>query len=298
MRNPPLITVVMNCFNGEKYLRQAIDSVIAQTWQNWELIFWDNQSTDRSAEIFRSYSDPRMKYFYAPKHTYLYAGRNYALEKASGEFLAFLDVDDWWEPEKLARQIPMFDDPEVAIVCSNYRVVNELKGKSWIAMKAPPPAGHVLSSLCADYFVALLTLMVRRAALQGLDHVFDSRFHVIGDFDLVLRLAARWKLACVADPIANYRIHGANETGKHRVLQISELETWVEKMAGDPVVSQELRSGDFGARLAYIKGMNELLDGRKAKAFGYLGRIRGLKRRLRFMLLLAVPTKMIRAVKN
>ena len=53
--NQPLVSVIMNCFNGEKYLREAIDSVIAQTYTNWEIIFWDNQSVDRSAEIFKSY---------------------------------------------------------------------------------------------------------------------------------------------------------------------------------------------------------------------------------------------------
>ena len=63
----PLVSILMNCFNGEKFLREAVDSVLAQTYQNWEVIFWDNQSTDKSAEIFKSYSDPRLKYFYAPK---------------------------------------------------------------------------------------------------------------------------------------------------------------------------------------------------------------------------------------
>ena len=60
MTEQPLVSVIMNCFNGEKYLREAIDSVLAQTYQNWELIFWDNQSTDSSAEIVKSYDDPRI----------------------------------------------------------------------------------------------------------------------------------------------------------------------------------------------------------------------------------------------
>ena len=80
----PLVSVIMNCYDGEKYLTEAIDSVLAQTYQNWEIVFWDNQSTDRSAEIIKSYTDPRVKYFYAPKHTWLYEERNYAIEKASG----------------------------------------------------------------------------------------------------------------------------------------------------------------------------------------------------------------------
>ncbi len=94
MNEQALISVVMNCYNGERFLRQAIESVIGQGWKNWELIFWDNQSTDRSAEIFRSYHDPRLKYFCARKHTFLSEARSLALKKASGDFYAFLDVDD------------------------------------------------------------------------------------------------------------------------------------------------------------------------------------------------------------
>ena len=101
MVEQPLVNVIMNCFNGEKYLREAIDSVKAQTYQNWELIFWDNQSTDDSAKIVQSYNDPRINYFYAPNHTLLYEARNYAVEKSLGQFIAFLDVDDYWDENKL-----------------------------------------------------------------------------------------------------------------------------------------------------------------------------------------------------
>ena len=62
-RKNPLVSVIINCYNGEKYLREAIDSVIAQTYSNWEIIFWDNQSTDSSAEIVKSYNDDRIKYY-------------------------------------------------------------------------------------------------------------------------------------------------------------------------------------------------------------------------------------------
>ena len=116
----PLVSVIINCFNGEKYLREALDSVITQTYKNWEIIFWDNQSTDKSAEIFKSYKDSRLKYYCASSHAaILYEARNYALKKANGDFIAFLDVDDWWLPNKLEKQIPLFDDPDVGLVYGN-----------------------------------------------------------------------------------------------------------------------------------------------------------------------------------
>ena len=65
----PLVSILMNCFNGEKYLRQAIESVLSQSYKNWELVFWDNRSTDSSAAIVNGYKDSRIRYFLSPTHT-------------------------------------------------------------------------------------------------------------------------------------------------------------------------------------------------------------------------------------
>ena len=116
----PLVSIIMNCYNGETYLQESINSVLSQTYKNWEIIFWDNQSNDKSVKIFKDYKDGRLKYYLAASHIeILYKVRNYALKKANGEFIAFLDVDDWWLPEKLEKQIPLFDDPEVGLVYGN-----------------------------------------------------------------------------------------------------------------------------------------------------------------------------------
>ena len=102
----PLVSIIMNCYNGETYLQESINSVLSQTYKNWELIFWDNQSNDKSAKIFKDYKDGRLKYYCASSHIEtLYKARNYALKNANGEFIAFLDVDDRWLPEKLEKQV-------------------------------------------------------------------------------------------------------------------------------------------------------------------------------------------------
>ena len=82
------ISIIVNCFNGEKYLKQTVDSILEQEYENWELIFWDNKSTDNSSKIFKKYNDVRIKYFLAYNHTSLYMARNLATEKATGDFLA------------------------------------------------------------------------------------------------------------------------------------------------------------------------------------------------------------------
>ena len=100
-----LVSVIMNCFNGEKYLKEAIDSVLNQTYSNWEIILWDNQSTDNSEGIVKSFNDNRIKYFYSEEFTILGEARNRALSKAQGEFIAILDCDDLWYPTKLEKQL-------------------------------------------------------------------------------------------------------------------------------------------------------------------------------------------------
>ncbi|MEK7355545.1 MAG: glycosyltransferase, partial [Bdellovibrionota bacterium] len=267
--NRPLVSVIINCYNGEAFLRQAIDSVLAQTYDNWEVIFWDNQSTDRSAEIFRSYSDPRLKYHYAPTHCLLYDSRNQALAHANGDLLAFLDVDDWWLPEKLVRQVALFDDPEVGLASTNYLVRNEIKGREWVAFKQPMPSGYVLNDLLRSYSVALLTLMIRRSALPIGETPFDPRYHIIGDFDRVLRQAAHWKLARLHDVLAVYRIHGNNETSKRRARHISELETWQNEMAEVPAIGGQPNFRWVSLHTTYIKTMDALLPGRRREAYGH-----------------------------
>ena len=92
-KEKPLVSIVMNCFNGERFLKEAIDSIYNQTYENWEIIFWDNSSSDNSALIAKSY-DQKLKYFRSDKTTLLGVARDMAIKKAHGKFVAFLDTDD------------------------------------------------------------------------------------------------------------------------------------------------------------------------------------------------------------
>ena len=130
MTSKPLVSILMNCYNGEKFLREAIESIQAQTYHNWELIFWDNQSTDQSAEIFKSYVDRRLKYFYAQKHTELGDARVEAMSKAKGSWVGILDVDDIWCKEKLEYQVDIInksldDGVELGLVYGKVLEINE-----------------------------------------------------------------------------------------------------------------------------------------------------------------------------
>lgn len=260
----------MNCYNGEKYLREAIDSVLSQTYKNWEIILWDNQSTDNSADIFKSYDDHRLKYNYAPVHTLLYEARNYAIGKSDGDFLAFLDVDDWWEPSKLEKQLPLFDDPEVGFVCSNYWIVNEKPGTRKLFRKKKILHGWVLNDLLMDYPVGLLTLVLRRTAFNALPGGCDPRFHIIGDMDLVVRLAMKWKMAACQEPLAYYRLHGENEGQKQKSRQVAEYQIWVEQLKKNPDILGLSGYKKVMSELIYMQGRLYVSQNRRGEAVSHL----------------------------
>ena len=107
------VSIIVNCYNGAKYLKNCLDSIKKQSYRNYELIFWDNKSQDNSKEIFLNFiDDKRFKYFKSDSHTTLYEARNLAIEKTSGDYIAFLDTDDWWVEDYLFDKIIIFDEKE------------------------------------------------------------------------------------------------------------------------------------------------------------------------------------------
>ena len=100
-RKSPLVSILVNCYNGERYLNQCINSIINQSYKNWELIFWDNCSTDNSSKIIKNYKDKRVKIFKSKTFNRLYKARNLAIKKCKGKYICFLDVDDMWLKKKL-----------------------------------------------------------------------------------------------------------------------------------------------------------------------------------------------------
>ena len=124
MKSNYLVSIIMTCYNGESFLKDAVKSIINQTYFNWELIFYDNNSTDKSAEIIKNFQDKRIKYFKSDKLVNLGTIRKIAFSKCQGDFISFLDVDDYWSKFKLQMQIEKFKiNNSTDIVYSNYSKV-------------------------------------------------------------------------------------------------------------------------------------------------------------------------------
>ena len=206
-----LVSIIMNCYNSDKYLNEALQSVLHQTYKNWELIFWDNQSNDNSKGIVKSYNDERIRYYYAPKFTILGEARNHALSKANGQYIAFLDCDDIWYPTKLAKQIPCFTDPDVGIVTCDTLFFNQKRVIKQLYKHQKPKTGMAFEYLLSNA-LSFETVVIRRLALENLDHFFNDKFVLINDYDFIARLGIHCKLEYVDEVLAKWRVHDGSET--------------------------------------------------------------------------------------
>jgi glycosyltransferase involved in cell wall biosynthesis len=216
------VSVIMNCYNSDTYLKEAIDSIYAQTYTNWEIIFWDNQSTDNSAEIAQSYDD-KLNYYFSESHTTLGEGRNNALRRANGELIAFLDCDDRWVPNKLADQVAIFNvKPAVQLVYSNYHALEQNNRRKKIVYKNENPSGNVFMSALEKYPVGILTAVIRKSVLDTLTEWFDTKLSLAEDYDFFMRIILNHDVYYSHLPLATYRVHINNLTNTNQMNFLSE----------------------------------------------------------------------------
>lgn len=223
------VSVIMNCYNSAEFLKEAIDSVYAQTFQDWEIIFWDNASTDKSPEIAKSYGE-KLRYFRGDSTVSLGKARNLAIEQAKGEYIAFLDCDDLWITEKLERQVSILKShPGTDLLYANYYI---LKGNHLaVALRRREPEGRIFGDNLSKFTVGILTVLIRRKALFSLDSLFDENLNLAEEFDLFMRLLYNSEAIYQAQPVAVYRIHPGMCSIKSRDKWRDEITYCIDKFA-------------------------------------------------------------------
>jgi glycosyltransferase involved in cell wall biosynthesis len=225
----PLVSVIMNCHNGEKYLLESISSLIAQNYKNWELIFWDNNSVDNSKKIVKRFKDKRIKYFKSNKFNKLYHSRNLAINKAKGKYIGFLDVDDLWEKTKLQKQINFLSvNQTIKVIYSNFFLINELTRKKRLGYKKNTlPAGFITQKILNHNCIGFVTTMIEKNIFKN--NKFNNKYDIIGDFDFFVKISQKFQIGCIQSALASYRIHSSNLSEKKIDLFIKELKSWLNE---------------------------------------------------------------------
>ena len=216
MNKKPLISVIMNCYNGESFLKEAIESLLQQTYANWELVFWDNASTDQSKNILLSYSDKRIKYFCATSHTGLGTARVEALKKAQGIYITILDADDIWLKDKLSFQVDKMlsfssSSKEVGLIYGRCELFFE--GSIPKETKTLPLEGEIFDQLLSGKTsIPLPTLFFPKNVYDKVGG-FNASYDYCNDLDLLLKISSKYDAFFIDEVIAKYRMHNKSLTG-------------------------------------------------------------------------------------
>lgn len=266
---PPAVSVIMNCFNSGRYLRQAIDSVYGQVYTDWEIVFWDNASTDDSARIARSY-DGKLRYFRSELTVPLGQARNWAIRQARGEYIAFLDCDDIWLPEKLGSQVrALSGDSAAALAYSNYyRLYPD--GRKRLNFVRKQPDGYVFDAFLYAYPVGLLTAMVRRSSLDALDTLFDPQLYLWEQYDLFMRILSNSRAVYQHQAFGIYRVHPESGTVKRLFTHeyVDELSRIIDNFRKrDPAFMNAHKKGfsRLVAKMTFMRAKIEIAQGNLPK---------------------------------
>jgi glycosyltransferase involved in cell wall biosynthesis/predicted SAM-dependent methyltransferase len=203
----PKVSVIIPTYNRASLVIEAIDSVISQTYQDYEIIVIDDGSTDNTPDVLAAYSK-KVKYVRLPHSGKPATARNAGLSIAEGEYVAFLDSDDRWLPTKLEQQIPILEsDLEIGLVCSNSFVNYQGKDESDQLYLRPDPgfSGDILPKLLEQNFIITSTAVIRRALLEKTGPFCQlSELTALEDFDLWLRISSLSRISFTPEALAIY----------------------------------------------------------------------------------------------
>ncbi|MGE4233856.1 MAG: glycosyltransferase family 2 protein [Bacteriovoracia bacterium] len=257
----PKVSILSAAFNHERFIRDAIDSVLAQTYKNWELIIWDDGSTDQSLRIAKEYESTHPGRIYVFTHDGRAnlgqeVTRNKALQKASGDLISLLDTDDVWDAKKLELLVPCFEDEKVGLAHGQTGILSLQKNGSYI--KKLNPCGSLGSrdafgELVFDNFVGAVSILVRKKAIQT---GFNASYKTCGEYPLWLEIANRWQVSSIAQTVGYWRHHRENLGSKHSILAKRELVEICEKLLSD----ENYRERRAEIRKAWLKKAYDYLS--------------------------------------
>ena len=272
----PLVSFIVNCYNGEKYLHGCLASILAQTYRNWELVFWDNASTDTSAEIFKSYNDKRFKYFRSSVNVTLGQARAWAVNKCQGDFIAFLDVDDEWMPEKTEIQLNKMIVDDSVLSYSGIISIFEVSSKSRIKNAQHKSVDNFRRNLL-QFEIVMPTIMINRKALISKKLNFDPNIIASEEYCLCMQLIYNEKVSVIEFPLAKYYVRAKSLTNSSSEFWAAErIYTLNKLLSSYPEIvenyKKELR--EAFDRAIYYRARHLMMIGEKNVANKKLSKIR------------------------
>ncbi len=198
----PIVSVILPTYNRKKLLGRSVQSVLNQTYQDFELIIIDDGSTDDTGKVVKNFNCEIIKYIRHDKNRGLPAARNTGIRVAKGDYIAFQDSDDEWMPDKLEKQVRAFEtaSPAVGIVYTGrYRIINN---KKYYAppTKLTPKDGDLSCSLLRACWMPPQATLIKRECFKGVG-MFNERFRALEDWELFLRMSKYYQFKFIDEPL-------------------------------------------------------------------------------------------------
>lgn len=214
--NNPAITVLMSVYNGEKYLREAIESILRQTFSDFEFLIINDGSTDATEQIILSYSDERICYLKNESNLKLIASLNKGIALAKGKYIARMDTDDIALPERLHKQFNFMEQhTEVALCGTGCQIFGE-ENKT---VKYSATHNEIMAKMLYQCHFIHPTIIMRKSMIDTFTVKFDTHFIHAEDYDFFTRVGEKFKLANIQEVLLQYRIHSQNISELNRATQ-------------------------------------------------------------------------------
>lgn len=221
MKHAPTVSVVIPVYNGQRYVSQAIDSMLAQTFRDFELILVDDASTDGSLDILRSYSDSRVRVERNDRNLGLAPTHNVGLALARGRYIAVLDHDDWSYPHRLAEQVAFLNAHEDHVLVGAWAELMDAQGQTQRRRKRYPVSAEAIQAgLLFRCSVFHPSIMARTDVIR--EHRYTERFAICDDFDLFVRLSRAHRLANLPRVLVRHRRHDTRTSERKAHLKKGE----------------------------------------------------------------------------
>lgn len=286
-----LVSIIMNCYNGEEFLNQSIESVINQTYKNFELIFYDNCSTDKSKEIFLKYrlSDKRLKYYKSSKKENLGLARYNAFKKVKGSFFLFLDADDLIVPDKINSQIKLFKDKKIGAVFTNSLFFSRKFKRPLYTISQPKERSFY--SLIEKYDISLDTVIFNTKLVKRLKNPLDKRFNLIHDLDLIIRLSRFYRIKYYSKILSYWRVHTTSASSNSYLRFAREKKLFHKKIKQIYPRDNKLKNSlkKFAQEYLIEEIVGLILQNKRDKARKLILKINDFYKKLIFKIIINIP---------
>lgn len=246
-----MISIIIPTYNRANCIKRAVESILQQTYKDFELIIVDDNSTDNTDELILAIDDKRIKYHKLEKNGGACRARNIGIQMAKGEYIAFQDSDDLWYPEKLEAQVKAFEQNKGydMVFCSFKRDYG--KSKIVPSPELKETSGMIFHSLVKGNFVGTITILCKREVLEDLGG-FDEAFPAMQDWELSLRISQKYKIYHLKEVLVEAEISEDSITkNKDKVLQAWDL--LIEKYK-ETLNRKELKEWKFKKADLALKG--------------------------------------------